>query len=178
MIWIRSSVAVLLVVALVTALEFGSVRQAIAGGGGCHSSAITDEAGARVEVSGFCYEPTVLRIERGQTVEWTNRDAAPHSVSGANFVWGDFAAIRQDESISFSFDAAGVYPYFCALHPAMIGAVVVGAVDADELATVGGVSSAVAGTPAAAWIAPIVLASLAAGALLGLTRQRPAGDHD
>jgi plastocyanin len=96
-----------------------------AGGGGCHSNVITEGAGLSVELRGICFEPTVLNVQVGDRVTWTNRDAEPHTVTGAANVWGNYDAIQKDGSISFSFDEAGVYPYVCWLHPNMLGAVVV-----------------------------------------------------
>lgn len=140
---------------------------ASAGGGHCRTQAITDGDGVAVEVVGFCYEPTVLRIETGQTVKWTNRDAAPHTVSGVNGAWGDFTEFAEDQSVRFSFSTDGVFPYFCALHPGMIGAVVVGDPDAGTAA-----SGSAGSSMSLLWLTPVVLTSLGAGAFLGAIRRR------
>jgi plastocyanin len=181
-------VAAILLAALVLLVSGLPAPTAEAGGGAaCKSSVITEAAGAAVEIEGFCYEPTVLRIEPGQSVRWTNRDGAPHTVSGANFVWGDFTQLNEGESISFIFREAGTYPYYCALHPAMVGAVVVG--DPDAAATIslasarpGTVSDPLtpaateAGAPTAAsvlpWLAIVAVAGLAVGSTIGLAWRR------
>ena len=182
-------VAAILLAALVPGVAALTALTAEAGGGAaCKSGVITEASGAAVEIEGFCYEPTVLRIEPGQSVRWTNHDGAPHTVSGANFVWGDFTQLNEGESISFTFREAGTYPYYCALHPAMVGAVVVG--DPDGGATIslasaraGTVSDALtpaateAGAPSAAnvlpWLAIVALAGLAVGSTVGLAWRRP-----
>jgi len=188
---------VVAVCSLFAAAAFVSVEHANAGGAHCATGAITDEAGAEVEVSGFCYEPTVLRIDAGQSVGWTNRDAEPHTISGVNAAWGNYTQFGQGESISFSFPSDGVFPYFCALHPGMIGAVVVGepapatarsenpppsaAVSRDvvadspaprQLAEAANAAAASTGPGSLLWLVPVVLASLAAGALVAVVRRR------
>lgn len=95
------------------------------GGGGCAQPAI-DARGSSVEVSEFCFVPTVLRAEAGQAITWTNRDEAPHVVAGANVAWGSFEQFPRGQSVTYRFARTGVYPYVCSLHPGMVGAVVVG----------------------------------------------------
>ena len=108
---------------VVTALGGGV---AAAGGAGCHSQAISDGSGVAVTVAGFCFEPTVLRVEVGQTVTWTNEDSVPHMVTGANHSWGSTDQFARGGAVTERFDQAGVYPYWCPLHPSMLGTVVVG----------------------------------------------------
>lgn len=159
---------------LAGAVAIGSIASVSAGGGHCRTQTITDGSGVRVEVTGFCYEPTVLRVDAGQTVEWTNRDEAPHTVTGVNSAWGDSTQFGEGESISFSFPTEGVFPYFCALHPGMLGTVVVGEreVAAAEVTT-SDATTAVASDDATRflWLAPVVLISVAAGAFLGVVRR-------
>jgi plastocyanin len=122
-----------------------------AGGGGyCRTQAISENSGVEVDVSGFCFEPTVLNVGVGQAITWTNRDAAPHTVTGANGAWGDSERFGLDETVSFTFDEPGTYPYVCLLHPSMAGTVVV----SDGGASIGSVSAAGVG-PAA----PLTIAS-------------------
>jgi len=110
---------------LLIASIVGGRGVATAGGAGCHSQVISDERGTTVTVVGFCFEPTVLRVEVGEPVTWTNEDLASHTVSGVNGVWGSYDQFGQGASVTERFDLAGVYPYWCALHPSMLGTVVV-----------------------------------------------------
>jgi plastocyanin len=95
------------------------------GGGGC-GLPVTDAHGTRVHVKNFCFTPTVLHVRRGQAVTFTNRDAFAHTVSGANVVWGSFDSLTFGKPVTYRFERPGVYPYFCAIHPGMVGAIVVG----------------------------------------------------
>jgi plastocyanin len=108
----------------VMALSLGA-SGAIAGGG-CHSEQFVDAVGVRVDLRELCFTPTVIRIQPGISVTWTNRDPLDHTVTGAAYRWGSMNTLVPGRSISFRFQASGVYPYGCLLHPGMVGAVVVG----------------------------------------------------
>lgn len=77
-----------------------------------------------VAIEQFAYAPAVLRIRRGASVTWTNRDAAPHTVSARN---GSFTSreLRKGSTYRRTFPRPGSYTYLCALHPQMKGTVVV-----------------------------------------------------
>jgi len=112
------------VVLFLIALSLGA--PAAVAGGGCHSSQFTDARGVRVDVQNLCFTPTVIRIQPGQRVTWTNQDNTAHTVTGAAFLWGSTDELGFHQKISFRFAASGVFPYFCLIHPGMVGAVVVG----------------------------------------------------
>jgi plastocyanin len=95
-------------------------------GGGCHSDVFSDEANTQVELTKNCFEPTVVRVAPGDTVTWTNSDPDPHTVTGVARTWGSDQNVNAGASVSYQFDETGVFPYFCAFHPSMVGAVVVG----------------------------------------------------
>src|SRR2546422_2987311 len=95
-------------------------------GGGCHSTVFTDEAKTTVELSKSCFSPTVVRVQTGDQVTWTNTDPTAHTVTGVANSWGTDEQIAEGQSVSYKFDKSGVFPYFCYLHPSMAGAVVVG----------------------------------------------------
>jgi plastocyanin len=91
------------------------------------SSTLTDNA----------YSPNPVEVAVGQTVLWTNNDSAFHTVTsgsaGAPDVGQEFdsglagptALTTKGKTFEHTFSAAGEYPYFCTLHPAMVGTVVV-----------------------------------------------------
>jgi hypothetical protein len=78
------------------------------------------------EIRGNCYTPTVLHAQPGSSVTWTSRDQVPHTVTGLLNSWGNTEQFAAGQSVSFRFDAAGTFPYFCVVHPSMQGVVVVG----------------------------------------------------
>ena len=114
-----------LATALLVAAAIGSAGSAEAGGG-CRGMPATTGEGTDIYMTGACFHPTVLYAEPGDTVSWLNGESLAHTVTGANTVWGDYSELGIGDSVAQRFDEAGTYPYFCLLHPGMIGAVVVG----------------------------------------------------
>jgi plastocyanin len=78
-------------------------------------------AETKVSIDNFTFSPTSITVKVGDTVTWTNRDDIPHVIVSA----GKFRskALDTDNSFSFTFTAAGDYPYFCSLHPHMTGTI-------------------------------------------------------
>ena len=78
------------------------------------------------------YSPNPIQIQRGTTVVWRNDDTTLHTaVSGkgtSDTSLGkmfESPPIAPGKTFSYKFDAVGTYDYFCTLHPAMVGTVVV-----------------------------------------------------
>jgi plastocyanin len=76
------------------------------------------------------YQPNPVNVKAGGTVMWTNEDTVAHTVtSGSGFNDPNFG--REFDSgflgkgFVHIFFKAGVYPYFCEIHPTMVGKVVV-----------------------------------------------------
>jgi plastocyanin len=77
-----------------------------------------------VGIANFTFTPTELTVALGTTVVFRNDDDIPHLVAASD---GSFRskALDTGDSYSFSFTKVGEYGYFCALHPHMVGKVVV-----------------------------------------------------
>ncbi|MEX2080452.1 MAG: plastocyanin/azurin family copper-binding protein, partial [Dehalococcoidia bacterium] len=65
----------------------------------------------------------------GTTITWTNRDSFPHtathgvpSTPGGEF---DSGTMAQNAQFSHTFDSAGAFPYYCALHTEMTASITV-----------------------------------------------------
>lgn len=83
------------------------------------------------------YHPNPVEVNVGQTVLWTNEDFSFHTVTSGNV--GDKNSVRIFDSgladpaamastgktYEFTFQFAGEYPYYCILHPGMVGKVIV-----------------------------------------------------
>lgn|GEM_PF-1357772 len=77
------------------------------------------------------YSPNPIEIENGETVTWVNKDFDPHTVTSGAF--GDEDAGQVFDSgymapqsmFSFTFEEEGEFNYFCAIHPNMVGTVIV-----------------------------------------------------
>jgi plastocyanin len=94
-----------------------------AAGGGCHTPA-TEGRGSTVALAELCFTPTVLRVAPGTEVTIVNRDTTEHPLSrpGGEWGWAGMAGTRTTVRL----DRAGTYPFFCYVHPGMVGVVVVG----------------------------------------------------
>jgi plastocyanin len=76
-----------------------------------------------------CYLPYSLTIQVGDTVLWSNDDTAAHTVTsgtpdGIDGVF-DSGLFMSGNTFDYTFDKSGTYPYFCMVHPWMIGEVIV-----------------------------------------------------
>ncbi len=78
-----------IVTVIASAALWGSSGIAAAGGGCMHSTGPTTGRGDAVEMLDMCFTSTVLYVERGTDVTWTNRDDDGHNVVGVGGTWGD-----------------------------------------------------------------------------------------
>ena len=93
------------------------------GGGGDGSA-----TGKGVTIVDFAFDPSTIEVDAGSTVTWTNEDGVTHTVTAGA---PGSAEETFDESLDgaataeVTFDEAGTFPYFCAIHTDMTGEVVV-----------------------------------------------------
>lgn len=99
---------------------------AVAGGGAHCDPKIEDARTTTVALSKNCFNPTVARIRPGDEVTFINKDAVPHTVTGALFTFGGMEDLNKGNEATYRFDDEGIFPYYCIYHPGMAGAVVVG----------------------------------------------------
>jgi len=91
-----------------------------------------------------CWTVMKAVIDVGGEVTWMNTDAQPHTVtSGSDLTAPDVGELfdsglqMNGDSFSWTFDTAGEYPYFCMVHPWMVGTVIVGgAMEAELMVTI------------------------------------------
>ena len=100
-----------------------------------------------VDISGFLFRPDTVFINAGDTVTWTNRDSAQHSVVFLTGL-GQTENFGLGQSSSLRFIAPGTYKYICGLHgQSMSGTVVVEPADGPLPVVVGGAPTFVPPTP-------------------------------
>ena len=142
---------------------------------------LTDGPDTQVKMMPCAFSPTVVRVDPGTTVTWFN-DLETHLLTGANNEWGSREdTITAGRTVAYRFDRPGTYPYACALHPGMVGAVVVGDGIAEAApsgappAVVAiGTSAAVADTPKPTAVAAAVSSSAPRASALAVLPAEPA----
>jgi plastocyanin len=77
-----------------------------------------------VAIDNFTFVPPELTVAVGTTVKWVNHDDIPHLVVSKDKAFRS-KALDTDDSFSYTFPSAGTFDYFCALHPHMVGKVIV-----------------------------------------------------
>lgn len=76
-----------------------------------------------IGMADYTFAPGVITVTVGTEVTWINNDVIFHTVT---FDDGSVSAgVRPNASVSHTFDTAGTFTYFCAIHPGMRGEVVV-----------------------------------------------------
>ena len=79
----------------------------------------------QVKIDNFSFSPSILTVPVGSTVTWTNQDDVPHNVTSTEGKTLKSPVLDTDGKFSYTFNKAGVYPYYCAIHPKMTGKVAV-----------------------------------------------------
>ena len=90
------------------------------------AQALENPAGiTQVRIRLVKFSPETIEIKTGQTVEWTNDDLTPHTVTSQGA--GDLSSGSIDAGASWrhTFTQAGRFQYYCTFHPEMKGTVVV-----------------------------------------------------
>ena len=78
----------------------------------------------QVVIENFSFVPATLTIKAGTKVTWVNRDDVPHTATDNDKRFNS-KALDTDDQFAFTFSEPGTYNYFCALHPKMIGQIIV-----------------------------------------------------
>ena len=101
--------------------------------GGATVTTVSIVVGASVPTNGEFYDPESVETTVGSMVTWNNDDNLLHTVT-SGLVENDnpkpdgrfdSGIMNTDDSFPFVFDAAGEYPYYCAVHTWMTGKVTV-----------------------------------------------------
>jgi len=88
--------------------------------------------------------PPVAAVSVGDTVTWTNYDKVPHTVTTTTDSYNATSPLMQNgDRFSFTFTYAGVFTYYCEVHPFMVGHIYVGVTPPPSAAIVNPSSSPV-----------------------------------
>jgi amicyanin len=78
-----------------------------------------------VDIQNFAFANTMLKINKGNTVVWTNLDSAPHTVTSDSGSELNSPRLSSGQTYSHTFTTTGTFDYHCAVHPMMKATVVV-----------------------------------------------------
>ena len=102
----------------------GATETGATGGGGPTGVSIVSGSSS---LTTDAYSPNPVQVSTGATVTWTNDDSQPHTAtSGENTTPDgtfDSGVMAPAATFEHTFTEAGEYPYFCILHPNMVGTV-------------------------------------------------------
>ncbi len=79
--------------------------------------------GEMVTIDNFTFSPSEITVNVGTSVSWVNNDDIPHNIVSVNGSFPKSKALDTGDKYSYRFDSAGVYDYFCGIHPMMRGKV-------------------------------------------------------
>ncbi|MEK6865773.1 MAG: plastocyanin/azurin family copper-binding protein [Thermoproteota archaeon] len=75
------------------------------------------------------YEPDIAHVPKGHTIEWTNADTAPHTVTSSVDFGDTFNSNMINAGEKFTLDTSkltsGEYEYMCVVHPWMIATLII-----------------------------------------------------
>jgi plastocyanin len=81
--------------------------------------------GARpVTIKGYAYKPGKLTIKAGTTLDVTNKDSEPHTLTADDKSF-DTGNLSKNRSKPITLTKTGTFPYYCTLHPYMKGTITV-----------------------------------------------------
>jgi plastocyanin len=117
--------APVLPVALVAALTLVLGACGSSGTKKASSAAAPTAAGARlVTIKGYAYKPGKLTLKTGTTLEVTNKDSEPHTLTADDKSF-DTGNLDKGSSKAVTLGTAGTFHYYCTLHPYMKGTITV-----------------------------------------------------
>jgi len=92
------------------------------------------------EETNECFVPYEVTVDVGGEVTWSNDDTAAHTVTAGSAADGpsgefDSSLFMAGTTFSHTFESAGEFPYFCMVHPWMVGIVTVGEAGTEPMPT-------------------------------------------
>ncbi len=87
-------------------------------GNGTVVVSIIDNAGSN------SYNLNPVEVKVGETVTWVNDDSNIYTATSNDGIFNS-DVLFEGQSFSYTFDEEGEYPYFCDIHPNMVGTVMV-----------------------------------------------------
>lgn len=81
-------------------------------------------ATATVKIHNFKFDPAMVAISVGETIQFINVDEEPHTATSTDGVF-DSKALDTNETWNYTATKPGTFPYICSIHPFMKGTLTV-----------------------------------------------------
>ncbi len=78
-----------------------------------------------IDIKSFAFSQLTLTVKMGDTVVWTNKDSAGHTVTSDSGNELNSGTLSNGQSYSHTFNTAGTFEYHCAPHPFMKAKIIV-----------------------------------------------------
>lgn len=85
----------------------------------------TNAGDTKIAIIDDAFEQTEVTVSLGTTVTWTNQGQREHTVSATDGGFGSDGTLKSGESYAHTFDTAGTFAYFCAIHTFMKASITV-----------------------------------------------------
>ena len=124
-----------IVAALGIALGIASTTASVSAQGAVAATMVPGASTLVGAAGSKAFSPNPINVKVGGTVTWTNKDTQAHTVvsgtgssdpnKGKVFDSGLTTLIQPGKTFSHTFTTAGTIPYFCEIHPTMVGTIIV-----------------------------------------------------
>lgn len=84
----------------------------------------TNTSSNEVTIQSMAFTPNELKVAKGTTVTWTNKDIFAHTVTSDSNIF-DSKEIAMNAHFSYTFNETGIFTYHCNIHSTMRAKVIV-----------------------------------------------------
>lgn len=78
-----------------------------------------------IDIKNFAFSPAEIRIMKGDSVIWTNKDSAGHTVTSDSGDELNSGTLSNGESYTHTFNTAGTFNYHCVPHKSIMKAKII-----------------------------------------------------
>ena len=78
-----------------------------------------------VNIENFSFSPLELKIKKGETVMWLNKDSAAHTIVSDSGNELSSATLSKGKIYFHTFNSTGTFAYHCGIHPSMKARIIV-----------------------------------------------------